>query len=50
FPTGLRDHGSDPASDAKLMSKEFIVSQSLNDLFDKVVYRVSLKIPKRRSE
>jgi hypothetical protein len=30
------------------MSKGFIISQSLNDLFDKVIYRVSLKIPKGR--
>ncbi|GCB25806.1 hypothetical protein AAWM_08691 [Aspergillus awamori] len=40
----------DSALDAKLVSKEFITSQSVDNLFDKVVYRVSLKIRKRRPE
>ncbi|KAL3263477.1 hypothetical protein ABHI18_001733 [Aspergillus niger] len=40
----------DSALDAKLTLKASIVSQSLNDLFDKVVYRVSPNIPKRRSK
>jgi hypothetical protein len=35
------------ALDSKLTSKGFVVSQSVNDLFDKVIHRVSLKIPKR---
>jgi hypothetical protein len=38
----------DSTLDSKLTSKTFIVSQSLNDLFDKVIHRISLKIPKRR--
>ncbi|GKZ98572.1 hypothetical protein AnigIFM59636_003739, partial [Aspergillus niger] len=40
----------DSALDAKLTLKASIVSQSLNDLFDKVVYRVSADIPKRTSK
>jgi len=34
--------------DSKLVSKEFIISQSRNDLFNKVIYCVLLKLPKRR--
>ncbi|RDH26276.1 hypothetical protein BDQ94DRAFT_164611 [Aspergillus welwitschiae] len=37
-------------TDAKLTLKASIVSQSLNDLFDKVVYRVSANIPRRPSK
>ena len=35
------------ALDPKLMAKGIIVSQSINNLFDKVIDSISLKIPKR---